>query len=81
MTDSDELATLTRILRDLLADDTIELTMHTTPRDVPGCDSFCYVNFIVAVETEFRVKFRIADIESFPNIGAIIKAIEAGQKR
>jgi acyl carrier protein len=81
MTEQERLATLTRILRDLLGDDTIELTMSTTREEVPGWDSFCYVNFIVAVEAEFRIKFRIADIESFRDVGAIVKAIGTGQAR
>jgi acyl carrier protein len=75
MTEQERLATLTRILRDLLGDDTVELTMQTQREDVPGWDSFCYVNFIVAVEAEFRIKFRIADIESFADVGAIVNAI------
>ena len=81
MTDSERLATLTRILRDLLGDDTIELTMQTAREDVPGWDSFCYVNFIVAVEAEYRIKLRIADIESFANVGEIVLAIDAARKR
>jgi acyl carrier protein len=81
MTEQERLATLTRILRDLLGDDSIELTMLTAREDVPGWDSFCYVNFIVAVEAEYRIKFRIADIESFLNVGAIVVAVGAGQKR
>jgi acyl carrier protein len=81
MTEQERLATLTRILRDLLGDDSIELTMLTAREDVPGWDSFCYVNFIVAVEAEYRIKFRIADIESFSNVGAIVEAIGTGQKR
>jgi acyl carrier protein len=81
MTDQERLATLTRILRDLLGDDMIELTMQTVREDVPGWDSFCYVNFIVAVEAEYRIKFRIAAIESFSNVGAIVDAIKTEQKR
>jgi acyl carrier protein len=81
MTEAERLAILTRILRDLLADDTIELTMQTAREDVPGWDSFCYVNFIVAVEAEFGIKFRIADIESFASVGAIVNAIGIDQKR
>jgi acyl carrier protein len=61
----------TRILGDLLLDDSIVLTMETRREDVPNWDSFNYINFIVAVEMEFGVKFRIADIESFENVGAI----------
>ena len=35
--------------------------------DVPGWDSFNYIKFIVAVEMELGVKFRVADVESFEN--------------
>ena len=73
MTDQEILAKFTRILRDLLLDDSIELTMETRREDVPNWDSFNYINFIVAVEMEFGVKFKVADIESFPNVGAIVK--------
>jgi len=73
MTDQEILAKFTRILRDLLLDDSIELTMETRREDVPDWDSFNYVNFIVAVEMEFGVKFKVADIESFPNVGSIVE--------
>ena len=54
-----------------MLDDSIALTMETRREDVPNWDSFNYINFIVAVEMEFGVKFKVADIESFPNVGAI----------
>ena len=81
MTEQTTLATLTLILRDLLGDNNIDLTLRTARDDVPGWDSFTYVNFIVAVEAEFRVKFRIADVESFSDAGAIVAAIAAGRSR
>ena len=71
MTDDEILAAFTRILRDLLLDDSIVLAMETRREDIPNWDSFNYINFIVAVEIEFGVKFKIADIESFANVGAI----------
>jgi acyl carrier protein len=77
MTQDDILAGLTRILRDLLGDDSIVLERGTVREDVPGWDSFNYVNFIVATEMEFAVKFKVADVESFPNVGAIADRIEA----
>lgn len=77
MSDAGTLATLTRILRDLLGDDSIELERSTVREDVPGWDSFNYVNFIVAVETELGVRFRVADVESFPNVGAIVDKVAA----
>jgi acyl carrier protein len=65
------LGIFSRILRDLLLDNTITVTMETRREDVPGWDSFNYINFMVAVEIEFGVKFKVADIESFANVGAI----------
>lgn len=80
-TEQETLAALTSILRDLLGDNTVELTMRSVRDDVPGWNSFCYVNFIVAVEAEFGVRFGIAEVESFADVGAIVKAIDAGRAR
>jgi acyl carrier protein len=77
MTDQDILNQLTRILRDLLSDDSIELFMETRRDDVANWDSFAYVSFIVAVEIEFGLKFRVAEVESFQNVGEIVRSISA----
>jgi acyl carrier protein len=75
MTVPEILTIFTRILRDLLLDDSIVLAMETRREDIPNWDSFNYINFIVAVEIEFGVKFKIADIESFANVGTIVTEI------
>jgi acyl carrier protein len=75
MTVQEILITFTRIIRDLLLDDSIALAMETRRDDIPNWDSFNYINFIVAVEIEFGVKFKIADIESFTDVGAIVTEI------
>ena len=80
MTDKDLLAVFTRILRDLLDDDTIVLRPETTRSDVPDWDSFTYVNFIVAVEMELGIKFGVADVESFKNVGEIVDKARALMK-
>ena len=77
MTDQDIVNWLTRILRDLLSDDSIVLRMETKRDEVANWDSFAYVSFIVAVEIEFGVKFGVAEVESFPNVGAIARRISA----
>ena len=76
MTDREILEALTRILRDLLGDPGIVLTPATTRPEVPRWDSFAYVTFIVAVETEFGIRFPIADVESFQTVGDIVNAIK-----
>jgi acyl carrier protein len=72
VTDQELLAILTRILRELLADDSIMLGMDTTRSDVPDWDSFRYVTFIVSAEMELGIKFGVADVESFQTVGDII---------
>jgi acyl carrier protein len=75
VTSQEVLSKFTDILRDLLLDDSIELTMESRREDIPGWDSFNYINFTVAVEMDFGVKFKIADIESFPDVGAIVTEV------
>ena len=77
MTDHEILDSLTRILRDLLSDDSIVLTMETEREDVPNWDSFNYLNFIVATEIELGVKFKVAEVESFEKVGAIVASIKS----
>ena len=71
------LAIMSRTLGDILGDDGIELTMTTRRSEVDGWDSFSYINFIAAIESEFGVKFGVADVESFENVGAIVRRVEA----
>jgi acyl carrier protein len=71
MTEKELLDELTDILRGLLGDDTIVLSAATKRPDVPGWDSFNYVNFIVAIEMRFGIKFGVAEVESFQSVGEI----------
>ena len=77
MSEQEILRKLTQILRDLLSDDSIELTMGTKRDEVPNWDSFAYINFVVAVETEFGVKFAVAEVESFQDVGAVVRRTRA----
>jgi acyl carrier protein len=72
VTEHDLLGVFTRTLRDLLGDDSISLAMDTRRSDVNGWDSFMYVNFIVAIELELKIKFKVADVEAFETVGDIV---------
>lgn len=75
MTNQEVLNTLTEILSNLLFKDSLELTESTRREDVPDWDSFAYVNFIVAVEMHFDIKFSVAEVESFVTVGEIAARI------
>ena len=77
MNEQDILTTFTGILRSLLGDESIVLTMATVRSDVPEWDSFAYVNFIVSVEMELGIKFGVADVESFESVGDIVAETRA----
>ena len=72
MTDAELLEGFTTTLRDLLGDDSIALTMATTRADVPKWDSFAYVTFITAIEMQLGIRFKVAAVESFGNVGDIV---------
>lgn len=77
MSEQEILAVFTRILRDLLMDDSITLTMDTRRQDVPNWDSMAYISFVVAVEGELGMKFGVAELESFETVGEIVAAVRA----
>ena len=77
MGEQEILDVLARVLCDLLMDDSIVLKMDTRREDVPNWDSLIYINFIVAVEIELGIKFKVADVESFANVGEIVTTIKA----
>jgi acyl carrier protein len=79
VTDQETLAVFTRLLRDLLMDDSIVLGMDTRRTDVPNWDSFMYVNFVVAVEMELGIKFNVSEVESFETVGDMVAAARALQ--
>ena len=76
MPNQQTLDAMTEILRDLLFDNSLVLKESTTRADIPAWDSFSYVNFIVAVEMHFGVKFGVAEVESFVTVGEIATRIE-----
>jgi acyl carrier protein len=77
MSEEQVIERLTQILRDLLEDDRIVLRKETERAEVPGWDSLKYVNFIVAVEVEFGIRFGVADVESFRTVGEIAAKVKS----
>ena len=77
MTEQEILDVFTLTLRDLLMDDSVVLTMQIRREDVPNWDSFNYINFIVAIEVRLGIKFKVADVEAFENVGAIVAQAKA----
>ena len=77
MQDSKVYAQLTEIFRDLFDDDSLEIRLDTTPKDIEAWDSFNHINLIVAVEGRFGIRFSTTEIESLQNVGSRATLIES----
>lgn len=76
MDDSQVLAQLTEIIRDVLNNDALTLTQETVAADVPEWDSFNHINIVVATEVKFGIKFKTAELEQVRNVGEFVALIE-----
>jgi acyl carrier protein len=49
---------------------------ETTANDVDGWDSLTHIDLIVAVEKEFKIRFRTAEVNGMKNVGDLVRLIE-----
>lgn len=76
MTDAEIYDELNVVFRQVLEDDTIELTPATTADDVEGWDSMNHIFIVVELEKRFGVKFQAAEMEELKNVGELATLVE-----
>lgn len=76
MNNADILGEVNYIFRDVLDDNSIELSNESTVDHVEGWDSLNHVQIIVAIEKHFNIRFTSAEIQAFKNVGELCTAIE-----
>lgn len=64
------------ILKELDVDD-FDLQDTTTANEVPNWDSLNHVNVIVAIEKEFKVKFKGIEILKTKNVGDLQRLLDS----
>ncbi|WP_306536938.1 acyl carrier protein [Geobacter sp.] len=67
---------LNAIFCEVFDDETIEIRSEMTANDVDGWDSLSHINLVVAIEAKFKMKFSQKELQSFKNIGDLLKGIE-----
>ena len=65
------------IVRDLLADDALQLDDHTTAADVPGWDSLAHVSIMFSIEERFGISFSETEFTGFATVGDLVQMIDA----
>lgn len=72
--------TLHRV-RDLMLDvfdlDDLEITPATTAADVDEWDSLHHIRLIIAIEKNFKIKFKNSEVETLKNVGDLIALVDA----
>ena len=64
------------IFRDILDEESLNLTRDTTVNDVDGFDSLTHIQLIVAIEKHFKVKFSSKEILSWRNVGELLDSLQ-----
>lgn len=71
----DVLDQFTEIFIDVLDEEDIVLTLESTADDVDEWDSLTHVQLVVAIEKHFKVKFTVAELEGFKDVGAMCQGV------
>ena len=68
---------LTDIFRNIFEDSSLSLNPETSESDIPGWDSFSNATLVAAMEKEFSIRFRTAELQSMHNVGSFVDLIRA----
>ena len=68
-------AELAAIIRTVFGRANLTVERSTTPRDVPGWDSFKTVEIVLAAEEHFKMEFEVRDVDRFRCVGDLVDAI------
>jgi acyl carrier protein len=77
MEQTEILAKVQDIFRDVLDNDDIVLTPQTSADDVEDWDSLSHIQLIVAIEKAFKIKFTSKEILSWSNVSEMIESISS----
>jgi acyl carrier protein len=66
---------VTQVFRDVLEDDTIQLTENTAAADVAGWDSLAHIQLVVAIEKHFNIRFTSTELLEWQNVGEMLDCI------
>jgi acyl carrier protein len=66
---------LNEVFREVFDDEGITVQDETTAKDIEGWDSLEHINLIVAVESEFGIKFSMGQVNGMKNVGEMVDYI------
>lgn len=67
---------VTEICQDVFEDDELAINEATTADDVENWDSLTHLSLIHEIESQFKVKFTMGEIQGFQNMGELMDTLE-----
>lgn len=77
MSEAEVLARVVDIVREVLDDDSIQLSTESLPADVEGWDSLAHVSIVVAIERAYKTRFTAQQIERLKTVGDLVRLVGA----
>lgn len=68
---------LTPIFRNILANESLEITDELSAANVANWDSLSHMLLITEVENEFAIKFKLKDLNKMKNVGDMMALIQS----
>jgi acyl carrier protein len=62
-------ARLTDIIRNVMDDDSINVTPQLSAKDVDGWDSLSHIRLLMTIEKEFKFKFSTSEVGKLQTVG------------
>ncbi len=66
---------LTKVFRDVFDNENLEIYDGMTADDLDEWDSLSHITLVLAVEREFGVKLKAAEVGSLANVGEMLKLL------
>jgi acyl carrier protein len=68
---------LQAIFRDVLDQPDLILTRESNASTVPDWDSLAHINLVSSVESRYKIKFALGELQDLKNVGDMVDLIKA----
>ena len=76
----DQKERLQEIFRDIFDDGELIIREDMSANDIEDWDSLAQINLIIAIEKEFKVKFKLDEVSNLKNIGEMLELLSTKTK-
>lgn len=76
MTQQEILDKLQPIFRDVLDDDRLVITLKSNATNTPNWDSLSHINLIQTIESDFKVRFALGELQDLKDVGDLVSLIQ-----